>query len=648
MTKRNGQVNGWNARILACREREARVKKISLNSILYFIKPIRRAGTPLHAGYVRSSRLLVYFFPIVLFAAFFFLQTKPNETKNNLDDIALQQSATEALGEREGAIIVLDPQTGRVRAVVNKEIAFEKALSPGSTVKPFTALTALRTGLINDKSTLVCRSPYKHDGFQIGCVHETESAPFDLVHALANSCNYFFGKLGERINQTSFNSTLASFGFDEQIGKLPRSKWKSRIAIGETDDLLVTPYKLINAYIALFNGSNDITPGHRAILLEGMRGAVEYGTAAKANLDDLSLNIFGKTGTASGDGNYRMQGWFVGFAADENTKGRIPNPDEIKLAVLVFIKGAHGSDCAQVSRSIFSTFASLQNNNGQRTTNNGQRTNPVRVKIGDEIKTISIEEYVLGVIAAESSVESEIEALKAQAIASRTYALKHLQRHAKEGFDFCTLTHCQRFEPINFSNASERLRRAVEETKGLVLRDANNNLIEAYFSASCGGMTANLNALWGIAPKSYLKTFRDDFCSEMPHNEWNATISNESLLRAFQSDERTNIGSRLNRVQIIKRDYSGRAEMILLSGEREKKIRGWDFKIIVGRSLGWNLIKSSRFQIRRAGNNFVFVGSGFGHGLGLCQEGAHVMAARGFNYHQILARYFPTTTIGKL
>jgi SpoIID/LytB domain protein len=645
MTKRNGQVNDWNARILACREREARVKKISLNSILYFIKPIRRAGTPLHAGCVRSSRYVVYSFPIVLFAALFFLQTKPNETKNNLDDIALQQSATEALGGREGTIIVIDPQTGRVRAVVNKEIAFEKALSPGSTIKPFTALTALKTGLINDNSTLVCRAPYKSKGFQIGCVHEAESPPFDLVHAIANSCNYFFGKLGEKINRDDFNATLSSFGFDERIGKLPRGRWKSRIAIGETEDLLVTPYNLINAYMTLVNNTNDINPEHRAILIEGMRGAVEYGTAAKANLDELSLNIFGKTGTASGDGNYRMQGWFVGFAADEETKGRIPNPDEIKLAVLVLIKGAHGSDSAMVSKQIFSTFASSQT---QRTTDNGQRTNSVRVKIGDEIKTISIEEYVLGVVATESSFEDEIEALKAQAIASRTYALKHLQRHAKEGYDFCTLTHCQRYESINFSNASERLRRAVEETNGLVLRDANDKLIEAYFSASCGGMTANLQDLWGVVSKPYIKTLRDDFCSEMPHGEWNATISNENLLRAFQSDERTNIGSRLNRVQIIKRDYSGRAEMLLLSGEREKKIRGWDFKIIVGRALGWNLIKSSRFQIRRAGNNFVFVGSGFGHGLGLCQEGAHVMAERGFNYHQILARYFPTTTIGKL
>jgi stage II sporulation protein D len=76
-------------------------------------------------------------------------------------------------------------------------------------------------------------------------------------------------------------------------------------------------------------------------------------------------------------------------------------------------------------------------------------------------------------------------------------------------------------------------------------------------------------------------------------------------------------------------------------------VRGWDFKIIVGRVLGWNILKSSRFEVSRAGSNFVFHGSGFGHGLGLCQEGAHVMAARGANSQKILEKYFPGTRVGR-
>src|SRR5207302_9335501 len=117
------------------------------------------------------------------------------------------------------------------------------------------------------------------------------------------------------------------------------------------------------------------------------------------------------------------------------------------------------------------------------------------------------------------------------------------------------------------------------------------------------------------------------------------------LLRAMQSDARTDVGSRFDQVIVSKRDETGRAEVITLEGEHRKIVRGWDFKIIVGRVLGWNLLKSSRFEVFRDGSNFTFRGSGFGHGLGLCQEGAHVMAQRGATYQRILEKYFPGTHV---
>src|SRR5205823_11940338 len=83
------------------------------------------------------------------------------------------------------------------------------------------------------------------------------------------------------------------------------------------------------------------------------------------------------------------------------------------------------------------------------------------------------------------------------------------------------------------------------------------------------------------------------------------------------------------------------------AGERRRLLRGWDFKIIVGRTLGWNLLKSSRFDVARAGSSFVFRGTGFGHGLGLCQAGAHRMASRGASYREILRQYFPGTNVGE-
>lgn len=184
--------------------------------------------------------------------------------EDNLDQ-RLEHAATAALGDRRGTIIVMDPQTGRVRAVINSGIAFEENLPPGSTIKPFTALAALRFGLIDENSQTLCREKYSHEGFQTVCSHPRDLAPLNPTEAIAYSCNYYFGKVGERLNEASFDSTLSEFGFGkgsginaahEGQGKLPRNGWHSQNAIGESDDLLATPIQLIDAYSALVNGGH--------------------------------------------------------------------------------------------------------------------------------------------------------------------------------------------------------------------------------------------------------------------------------------------------------------------------------------------------------------------------------------------------------
>src|SRR5439155_15114864 len=243
------------------------------------------------------------------------------------------------------------------------------------------------------------------------------------------------------------------------------------------------------------------------------------------------------------------------------------------------------------------------------------------------------------------------------AIAIRTYALKNRGRHAKDGYDFCTATHCQRFlggDPTVREGANAkmgtlpdgRVSAAVRATEGQILTDDRGQPVDAYFGASCGGETANIAALWGTRPSQYLAGVRDEYCASGPHATWTDRIARADLLRALQSDARTNVGTRLDRVVISKRDETGRAEFITLEGEHRKQVRGWDFKIIVGRVLGWSLLKSSRFEVACAGSNFIFHGSGFGHGLGLCQEGAHVMAARGSTCQRILEKYFPGARVG--
>ncbi len=627
----------------------------------------------------------------------------------NIDDEIdhrLQQAASSALGDRKGTVIIMDPDTGRIRAVVNPKLAFEETFRPGSTIKPLTALAALRSGIIDENSASVCHETFDHDEFHTACSHPRDLPPLNPTEAIAYSCNYYFGKVGERVNESSINSTLEDFGFGrksgvnpgaESTGRVMRSAWRPQSAMGEGDYLQTTPIQLINAYATLINGGHRFTPRtapargfqsnlqsdvhinetHRALILNGMRGAVRYGTAEAARLYTLPLQTFGKTGTATEINGFRMQGWFVGFAAaanegqSEKGHGRVA-PNKVDLLVLVFLSRGHGAEAAEVARPIFAEYARNTETLPQRDTESSRAGNvvpregagsprfgsegrsslsspSVRVHLVREkiTRAMTLEDYVRGVVAAEGSTENEVEALKALAIASRTYALSNIHRHERDGYDFCTTTHCQRYISAQSSSTNRAVVEAVEKTNGEVLATNDAQVADSYFSASCGGATANLTTLWGGSSPPHLRGVRDDYCAGGPHANWTDTIAEVDLVNALKSDARSNVGNRLDNIRVQRKDASGRAELIALEGERRITIKGWDFKIIIGRALGWNLLKSSRFTVKRAGSNFVFRGSGFGHGLGLCQEGAHVMAQRGASYRQIIARYFPGVDVSR-
>ena len=651
-------------------------------------------------------------------------------------DRALQRAAQSALGGREGALLVLDAQTGRVRAAVNPRVAFEEATTPGSSIKPFTMLAALRAGALDEDSRAFCRGRYEHEGFKITCSHPRYKTAFGPAQALANSCNYFFARTAEALDGDTYARTLGDFGFgaqtrgggdSESAGQLPRATPGVPEMLGDSEQIRVTPAQLVTAYAALFNGGRllvpqraraegfaprvraalDIAPAERALILAGARGAVAYGTASRAGLATLpDLYVFGKTGTSTPQDGWRAQGWFVGIAADKSPDGDAAQgsggdagrssgvsagrgasedkapPERVRLVVLVFLRRSRGAEAAELSRPVFEAYARLSQRRGDEGTG-GQgeeeqdtaatphlpvslsprlpispspdlpvSATEVRVRLSRADATISLplDEYVFGVLAAEGSVETEPEALKALAVIARTYALKNLRRHARDGFDLCDTTHCQRFAPVRDESGRpefyELVRRAVGETAGEVLRDQRGRLAESYFSAACGGRTADVSKLWGErdAPP-YLRGVRDDFCAGA-NQTWTDLIPSAQLLRALRADARSDVGARLDSVRVLRRDETGRAELVALEGERRRTLRGWDFKIIVGRTLGWNVLKSSRFEVTRAGSAYVFRGTGFGHGLGLCQAGAHVLAARGAPYRQILGQYFPGTSIG--
>src|SRR5437773_8789556 len=145
------------------------------------------------------------------------IASDPSVTEDKIDQ-ALQSAASAALGQREGAIIVMDPQTGRVRAVVNPQLAFAQAAMPGSTIKSFTALAALRAGLIDAKSRSTCPGRFKGQSFSLPCVHADHLPPFTPSEAIAYSCNYYFATLGQRLGRDQLIETLRRFGFGQPTG----------------------------------------------------------------------------------------------------------------------------------------------------------------------------------------------------------------------------------------------------------------------------------------------------------------------------------------------------------------------------------------------------------------------------------------------
>lgn len=614
-------------------------------------------------------------------------------------DEVLLRAAREALGGRDGAVLVLDAQTGRVRASAGGRAAFEEATPPGSAIKPFTMLAALRAGTLDAGSRRACRRHYEHEEFKINCSHPRYQTDFGPVEALANSCNYYFGRAAESLDADAYARTLREFGFGartsasderESAGLLPLDAPRVPEMLGESEQLRVTPAQLATAYAALFNGGAllepraaraegftpalrarlSVEPAHRALLLAGMRGAVAYGTAARAGLATLPVYVFGKTGTSTPQGGWRAQGWFVGFAAPGTGEADgvkdVPT-DEVKLAVLVLLKRSRGAESAEAARTVFEAYArtlgaredasgtALSNSiNNEEGAGDADEARAVRVRLsrGDATLRLPLEDYVFGVLAAEGSVETEVESLKSLAVAARTYAVHNLRRHARDRFDLCDTTHCQRFVPVRDESARPDFyalaRRAVRETAGEVLRDSSGHVAESYFSAACGGRTADVSKLWGVSnAPAHLRGVGDESCAGAIE-AWTDVVPAARLLKALQADERSDVGARLDGVRVVRRDQTGRAEWIELAGQRRLRLRGWDFKIIVGRTLGWSVLKSSRFEVSRAGSAYVFRGTGFGHGLGLCQAGAHVSAARGASYRQILARYFPGAALGEL
>ena len=160
-------------------------------------------------------------------------------------------------------------------------------------------------------------------------------------------------------------------------------------------------------------------------------------------------------------------------------------------------------------------------------------------------------------------------------------------------------------------------------------------LIEAVYFASSGGHTADNETVWESPPRPYLRGVRDPY-DHSPHAKWHAKIPRKKLLDALSKA----YGFTVEGFRIDERSRDGRVRTIKLLGKPERTISGNAFRLVVIRTFGARTLKSTFFDARVRGSDYVFEGHGFGHGVGLSQWGAHEMAQKGRSYRDILTFYY--------
>jgi stage II sporulation protein D len=256
---------------------------------------------------------------------------------------------------------------------------------------------------------------------------------------------------------------------------------------------------------------------------------------------------------------------------------------------------------------------------------------------GYDVRTIPFETYVARVLAGEAVRDSRPAALEALAITLRTFALANPGRHRADGFDLCDQTHCQVVR-----TATAATERAAQATAGRVLlRDRAPAPV--YYSASCGGHTEVPSHVWpGAEDPPYMPSKADDACEGTP--AWSSELDTGDLLRALHAAGFR--GGSVGELKIAARNSSGRVARLRVGGLKPDAISGQDLRVAVGRTLGWQHIKSTAFDLRQVGRAYRFTGHGSGHGVGLCVIGSAKLAEAGRNANEILARYFPGLTIG--
>ena len=248
------------------------------------------------------------------------------------------------------------------------------------------------------------------------------------------------------------------------------------------------------------------------------------------------------------------------------------------------------------------------------------------------INRVNLEEYVAGVVECEGGTKANSEYYKTQAIICRTYALKNFYRHIDEGFNLCSDVHCQAY--LHKAEKSDIIKRAVKLTKGLVIVDTTLNLITATFHSNSGGQTMSSEMVW-LTSKSYLKSVPDTFSVDKHNYVWEETIPLWKWRTMLQKNgfpiENLSTSDLAFSQKHRKMYYKIGQDSVLL-----KDIRA-EFKL-----------RSTFFEVIPQEKSVLLKGKGYGHGVGLSQEGAMNMSENDYKYREIIKYYYRNVFIVSL
>ncbi|MBQ9400628.1 MAG: DUF4922 domain-containing protein [Bacteroidales bacterium] len=278
------------------------------------------------------------------------------------------------------------------------------------------------------------------------------------------------------------------------------------------------------------------------------------------------------------------------------------------------------------------------------------------------INRIGIENYLLSVISSEMKSTTPIESLKAHAVISRSWLLTNLRTH--EYFDVCADDHCQRYQGLTMA-VGDNVRKVIDETWGQVLK-YDGSICDTRYSKCCGGTTELFSTCWEDKDYPYLQAVPDrpagggvDYCNcsdvsilsrilndydlqTRDFYRWEVRYGRQELSDIIRRKSGRDIGT-LTALEPLEKGPSGRIKYLRVRGTAGEFTIGKELEI--RRILSESHLKSSAFEARFEGEEVILSGHGWGHGVGLCQIGAAVMACQGRNYLEILEHYYPGAQI---